>query len=57
MDQIYEEIISEMNEEELLQEYSDLKQFRKVESERGQVSPSIIKRIQLVVIEFESWQN
>ena len=54
MDQIYEEIIEEMNQEELIQEYRDLKRFREIESERGQVSPSIIKRIQLVVIEFES---
>ena len=52
MDQIYEDIIEEMNKLELLAEYSELKRFRSIESERGQVSPSIIRQIQLIEKEF-----
>ena len=48
MDQIYEDIISEMNEEELFAEYAELKKFRYRESKRGQVTPAIIRQIKLV---------
>ena len=48
MDKIYEDIIEEMNQEELIREYRDLKRFREIESGRGQVTPAIIRQIKLV---------
>ena len=57
MDQIYEDIIEEMNEEELLAEYSELKRFRSIESQRGQVSPAIISQIELVQKELKIRSN
>ena len=48
MNRIYEEIIEEMDHEELLAEYAELKRFRLIESKRGQVSPAIIRQIELI---------
>ena len=53
MNQIYEEIISEMDQNELLEEYKELLIFRHRESERGQVTPSIIRQIKIVEDEIE----